>query len=209
MHLKTTHWCSWRMWTHNPCANANRMQRIVALFLILAFCANQVAVAADKHPRQVPWSGLPALIEGHKFEAELTNAVRIRGKGEKITGQEMHINVIETSDATLVPLGPNRLPARHFNTITIHRGSVGRRIAFGVLLGLAGAAAGVAAGASEMFGESPGGAGAAFVAFTATVGAVGGAFLGGRRPLIVQVLHKSEHDAVPTLSPTAGPASEN
>ncbi|MBA3972682.1 MAG: hypothetical protein C0504_00535 [Candidatus Solibacter sp.] len=197
------------MWTHNPCANANRIPRIVALILILVLCANQAAVAADKHPRQVPWSGLPALIEGHKFGAELTNGVRIRGKGAKITGQEMQINVIETSDATLVPLGLNRLSARHFDTITIHRGSVGRRIAFGVLLGLAGAGLSVFAVAAEWLGESVNGDDKWVLMLPIVFGAVGGAFLGGRRPLIVQVLHKSEHDAVPTLSPTAGPAIEN
>jgi hypothetical protein len=167
------------------------MPRIVALCLILILCANQFAVAADKDPRLVQWSGLPALIERRQFEAELTNGVRIRGKGAKISGQEMQTNVVETSDATLVPLGPNRLPARHLDMIKIHRRSIGRRTAFGVLLGLAGAAAGWAAVSSEMFGESPGGGGAAFAVLTTAVGAVGGAFLGGRRPLIVKVLHET------------------
>ncbi len=152
---------------------------------------------------------LPALIEGRKFEAELTNGVRIRGKGAKITGQEMQINVIETSDAALVPLGPNRLPARHFDTIKIHRKSVGRRTAFGVLLGLAGAVAGVAAVASEMFGESPGTDGNAFIALTATVGAVGGAFLGGRRPLIVKVVHKPEQAIESSVVPSVRPGIED
>lgn len=180
------------------------MSRAVSLSLIAVLCLNHIAFAAGKEPQQVQWGSLPALIEGREFEAELSNGARIRGQGAKISGQEMQTNVVKTSDAALVPLGPNRLSAQLFDTIKIHRKSVGRRTALGVALGFAGAGAGYLAAVTSGNDGSASAGDKFLVVVTTTLGAVGGAFLGGRHPVTVQVVHDTgqgaESSAVPSRS---------